>query len=147
MNFSVKYFDDLNTVELYEIIKARVNVFVVEQNCPYVELDDIDYESLHIFSQSGKKISSYLRAFYKDETKEVVRLGRVLTVDRGSGLGGKLLKEGIKVVKEKMNPKKIFIEAQTYAIGYYEKEGFKVCSDEFLEDNIPHVEMELILEK
>lgn len=84
-----------------------------------------------------------MRAFRKDG--ETVQLGRVLTTEHGKGLGGKLLKNAIEIVTEKLRPKKIYIEAQTYAIGFYEREGFVVCSDEFLEDGIPHVKMELIL--
>ena len=74
-----------------------------------------------------------------------MQVGRVLTIEHGKGLGGELLKAGLEQIKEKYNPKKIYIEAQCYATGYYEKEGFRICSDEFLEDGIPHVQMELIL--
>lgn len=143
MNFHSKTFAQLNTTELYELLRARVDVFVVEQTCPYPELDGVDYDSLHIYYENQGKVLAYLRAFYKEAG--VVQLGRVLTVERGTGLGGKLLKEGIREVQEKFAPRKIYIEAQTYAIGFYEREGFKVCSDEFLEDGIPHVKMELAL--
>ena len=68
-------------------------------------------------------------------------MGRVITLEHGKGLGGKLLKEGIRQVKEKMSPKAIYIEAQCYATGFYEREGFVICSEEFLEDGIPHVQM------
>ena len=68
-------------------------------------------------------------------------MGRVLTLEHGVGLGGKILHEGISVAVAKMSANKIFIEAQTYAIKFYEREGFKVCSEEFLEDGIPHVQM------
>lgn len=136
-------FEQLNTVELYELLRARVNVFVVEQTCPYPELDGIDYDSLHVYYESEGKVLAYLRAFYKEPG--VVQMGRVLTVERGTGLGGRLLSEGIREIKEKFEAQKIYIEAQTYAIGFYEREGFKVCSDEFLEDGIPHVKMELAL--
>lgn len=78
-------------------------------------------------------------------TSGIVQVGRVLTVEHGIGLGGKLLKAGIECIKNKYCPRKIFIEAQCYAIGYYEKEGFQICSEEFLEDGIPHIQMELIL--
>ena len=70
-------------------------------------------------------------------------MGRVLTLEHGKGLGGKLLKEGLELAKEAFHPEKIYIEAQCYATGYYEREGFKICSEEFLEDGIPHVQMEL----
>lgn len=140
MKPEAKFFSELSTTEVYEILKARVQIFVVEQRCAYQDIDDIDYDSLHIFYKSGEKITAYLRAFRKDS--ETVQLGRVLTVEHGNGLGGELLKETIQIVKEKLNPKKLYIEAQTYAIGFYEREGFKVTSEEFLEDGIPHVKME-----
>ena len=142
MKPEAKFFSELSTTEVYELLKARVQIFVVEQRCAYQDIDDIDYDSLHIFYKSGEKITAYLRAFHKDS--ETVQLGRVLTVEHGNGLGGELLKEAIQIVKEKLNPKKLYIEAQTYAIGFYEREGFKVTSEEFLEDGIPHVKMELI---
>lgn len=143
MELKIKYFNELNTVELYELLKARAEIFVVEQNCVYQDLDDQDYESLHIFYEEDGKVIAYLRAFKKDE--ETVQVGRVLTLKHGTGLGGKLLKEGIKQIQDIMKPKRIYIEAQCYAIGYYEREGFSVCSDEFLEDGIPHVQMLLEL--
>ena len=146
MDFICKTFDELTTKELYEIIKARVQIFVIEQNCPYQDLDGKDYISTHVFSQDDNgNVTSCLRLFIKDKVSDTVQLGRVLTVEHGKGLGGKLLHEGVEIAKEKLNAKKIYIEAQQYAIGYYEKEGFEVCSDVFLEDGIPHVKMELNL--
>ena len=143
MNFVSKVFSELSTAELYEILRARVNVFVVEQNCPYPELDGIDYNSLHVYYEDNAKALAYLRAY--EMAPGVVRMGRVLTVERGIGLGGKLLKEGIREIREKFSPERIYIEAQSYAIGFYQREGFVVCSEEFLEDGIPHVKMELLL--
>ena len=143
MQLVAKYFHQLTTTELYEILKSRAEIFVVEQNCVYQDLDNKDYHSLHIFYESQGRIVSYMRAFFKDESKQTVQVGRVLTLHHGIGLGGKLLKEGIEQIKEKMNPCSIFIEAQCYATGFYEREGFVVSSDEFLEDGIPHVEMVL----
>lgn len=137
-------FEELSLTELYEILKARAAVFVVEQNCVYQDIDDIDYSSLHVFYESGGKITAYLRAFVKDENTHMVQMGRVLTLEHGKGLGGKILKDGIHLIKEKMGAESIFIEAQCYAAGYYEREGFKICSEEFLEDGIPHVKMELL---
>ena len=137
----VKYFNELTTTELYEILKSRAEIFVVEQNCIYQDLDDKDYHSLHIFYESEGKVVAYLRAFIKDSVTNIVQIGRVLTLTHGTGLGGKLLKESISIIQKEMNPSSIYIEAQCYAIGFYEKEGFEVSSDEFLEDGIPHVEM------
>ena len=143
MEMKSKFFSELSTNELYEILKIRAEIFVVEQNCVYQDMDDKDYDSLHIFFEDGGRGVAYLRAFTKDE--DTVQMGRVLTLEHGKGLGGKLLKEGIEQIRKKQNPKKIYIEAQCYAIGFYEREGFVVCSDEFLEDGIPHVQMILNL--
>ena len=139
MNLVSKFFNELTTTELYEILKARSEIFVVEQSCVYQDLDYKDYDCLHIFYEDNAKVVGYLRAFNKDD--DVVQIGRVLTIQHGIGIGGKLLKEGIEQIRLKLHPKQLYIEAQCYATGYYEREGFKICSDEFLEDGIPHVEM------
>lgn len=153
MKLTARYFNELTTTELYEILKARAEIFVVEQNCVYQDLDGMDYHSLHVFYEEKGKVLAYLRAFEKETEADMnentspktVQMGRVLTVEHGKGLGGKILKEGIRLIKENMQPKRIYIEAQCYAIGYYWREGFKVCSEEFLEDGIPHVQMILDL--
>ncbi len=145
MNAISRCFEELSLKELYEILKARAEVFVVEQNCVYQDIDDIDYNSLHVFYESEGKVTAYLRAFVKDEKTHTIQMGRVLTLEHGKGLGGKILKDGIWFIKEKMSAERIYIEAQCYATGYYEREGFKICSEEFLEDGIPHVQMEKIL--
>lgn len=145
MNFVSKYFEELTTCELYEILKARAEIFVVEQECVYQDMDDIDYNSLHMFYEADGKVVAYARAYEKTGEGQAVRLGRVLTLEHGKGLGGTLLKASIGEIRKRWNPTKIVIEAQCYATGYYEREGFKICSDEFLEDGIPHVKMELAL--
>ncbi len=141
MSFVSKYFDELSTRELYEILKVRAEIFVVEQKCVYQDLDDKDYSSLHVFYEDDGKIRAYLRSFFKEPG--VVQMGRVLTLQHGTGLGGKLLKEGIEQIREKQRPERIIIEAQCCATGYYEREGFVICSEKFMEDGIPHVQMKL----
>lgn len=143
MKFVTKFFEELTTAELYELLKARAEIFVVEQNCIYQDLDDRDYDSLHVFFEESGKVLAYLRAFQKEAG--VVQMGRVLTIEHGTGLGGRLLRAGMDSIKEKFQPQKIYIEAQSYATGYYEREGFTICSEEFLEDGIPHVQMEVTL--
>lgn len=143
MELKVKFFNELTTRELYGILKARSEIFVVEQSCIYQDIDGRDEQSLHVFYEEDGKVTAYLRAFVKDEL--TVQIGRVLTVNHGTGLGGKLLTEGIRQVKTAFNPKQIYIEAQCYAVGFYEREGFKICSEAFLDDGIPHVEMILEL--
>lgn len=143
MKIVSKYFYELSTRELYEILKARCDVFVVEQNCAYPELDGGDYESLHVYGEESGQLKAYLRAYIKEDG--IVRMGRVLTLERGKGYGAQILCKGIEEIKKHFSPRIIYIEAQSYAIGFYEREGFQVCSDEFFEDGIAHVKMELKL--
>lgn len=145
MKLTAKFFDELTASELYEILKARAAIFVVEQNCVYQDIDGADVRSLHVFYDSYGAVEAYLRLFPKPGEEGTVQMGRVLTVHHGRGLGGILLKDGIRLARDRMNAKKIFLEAQCYAVGYYAREGFRICSEEFLEDGIPHVAMELTL--
>ncbi len=147
MELVVKNFDELTLRELYELLRARSEIFVVEQSCIYQDIDRIDYDSIHVFLKGeNDEVLACLRLYYIDEENKIVKLGRVISITHGIGLGGKILKEGVRVAKERMNPREIIIHAQCYAIGYYEKEGFRVCSEEFLEDDIPHVKMILKFE-
>lgn len=139
MKTYVKRFDELTLDELYEILKIRVNVFVVEQNCPYSELDDIDKDAFHVYLKDDSGIQAYLRVYKNNE----VRIGRVLSLKRRQGLGTIVLSEGIKVAKEMLSAGKIVIEAQTYARKMYENAGFVQTSEAFLEDGIEHIRMEL----
>lgn len=145
MRLIAKTFEELTTTELYKILQARVAVFVVEQECPYQELDGHDRDSLHVWFEEDGEVAAYLRGFPRPDEPGTVQMGRVLTVQRGQGLGGKILHEGIGLLRDRYRPERIFIEAQTYATGFYAREGFEVCGEEFLEDGIPHVAMELAL--
>lgn len=137
----VKRFEELSIEELYDILKIRVEVFVVEQQCIYQELDEKDKQSYHVFYKENGKIQAYLRVIDKGVSFDEVSIGRVISVKRRCGIGSKLLAQGIKVAKERMNATSIRIEAQTYARKLYEKQGFIQVSEEFLEDGIPHIEM------
>ena len=143
MKLIIKEFNELTTKELYEILKSRSEIFIIEQNINYQDLDDIDYRSLHCFYQENNRVIAYLRAFYKEDNKDVVKIGRVLTLKHNQGLGRKLLTESLPKIKNIMKPKKITMDAQKYAIGFYQKFGFEVVSDEFIEEEILHVIMEL----
>ena len=139
--FVAKTFDELTTREIYEILKARAAVFVVEQNIVYQDMDDKDYDSLHVYYEEDGKVTAYLRAF---ETEPgIVRMGRVLTLQHGQGLGRKLLNYALEEIRQSYSPKIIALDSQCHAIGFYEKAGFKVCSEEFLEEGVWHVKMEL----
>lgn len=145
MNLTAKKFEELNSAELYEILKARAEIFIIEQNMHYQDMDDVDYDSLHCFFMQENKVIAYLRAFYQDDNKDVVRIGRVLTLNHGNGIGKELMKKSIIAIKEKIKCKKIIMDAQKYAVGFYEKFGFKSISNDFLEEGIVHVVMELEL--
>lgn len=138
-----KYFDELTLRELYELLRVRAEIFVVEQDCPYQDLDRIDYDSLHLFYEEDGEVLACLRIF--EPEPGTAQIGRVLTKTHGTGLGGRLLKEGVRITKEVFAPRRIVLHAQCYAVGYYEKAGFSVCSEVFPEDGIPHVCMEIKL--
>lgn len=143
MNLISKKFDELTAVEVYEILKARSKIFIMEQNIHYHDMDDIDYDSLHCFFMENNKVIAYLRAFYPEDNKNIIRIGRVLTLNHGNGMGKELMRQSLEAISKKMGHKKICMDAQKHAVGFYEKFGFKVVSDEFLEEGVVHVVMEL----
>ena len=143
MEWYCKSFDELTTHELYEILRLRTDVFIVEQNCPYPDIDGLDLKSVHLFARDGERISAYLRMLWRDGEPGVVHMGRVVTAVRGVGLGAELLRAGVRAAVDRMGAIEIYIEAQDYARGFYAREGFLPCSDVFLEDGIPHVRMRL----
>ena len=143
METVIKHYNELSADELYEILKLRVNVFVVEQNCPYNELDDKDKNAYHVYMRDENGIFAYLRVLDKGVSYEDVSIGRVISTRRRQGIGTLILKEGIRVAIDKFCADRITISAQLYAKGLYEGVGFVQTSDEYLEDDIPHARMEL----
>lgn len=141
MRTVVKKFDQLRPDELYRIMKLRVDVFVVEQNCPYEELDGRDQEAIHVWIEDEDGIQAYLRVMDKGVECEHASIGRVIAVKRRCGLGSRILQTGIQVAQEAFDAGRIYLEAQTYAQAFYEKQGFRKISDEFLIDGIPHIKM------
>ena len=141
MELKIKRFNELSLYELYKILKLRVDVFVVEQSCPYEEIDDNDQKAIHVWFEDKEKIMAYLRVMDKGVESDFVSIGRVIATERRKGYGTKILEEGIKVAKDYFNAEAIYLEAQVYAKIMYEKLGFKVISDVFDLDGIPHVKM------
>ena len=138
MNVHVKRYGELTKDELYTLVKLRISVFVVEQNCPYMELDDRDQEAIHVWLEDEDAIEAYLRVMDRGVESEYVSIGRVFAVKRRSGIGTQVLSEGIRVAKEYFTADQIYLEVQVYAKSFYEKSGFRQISEEFLEDGIPH---------
>lgn len=143
MNFVAKNFGELSLSELYEILKARSQIFMLEQNMHCQDMDGIDFEARHFFFEENGKILAYLRAFYTDESKSVVKTGRVLSITHGAGLGADIMKRAIADIKKNMKCQILSLNSQKSAIGFYEKLGFKTISDEFLEEGVIHLKMQL----
>ena len=141
MTLYIKRFQELSRDELYAILRLRVSVFVVEQNCPYLETDNLDQDALHVWLADEEGIEAYLRILPRGAESEYVSIGRVTAVKRRQGLGSRILAEGIRAARERMNADRIYLEAQSYAGALYEKQGFRKVSEEFLLDGIPHVKM------
>ena len=141
MELVVKHFSELSTEELFEIYKLRVSVFVVEQECPYQEIDDMDRVAYHLWLKDDDGIEAYARVLPQGTAFPTVAIGRIIAVKRRCGLGSKIVKSAIEVAKAKFNADEITIEAQVYARLLYEKCGFQQISEEFLEDGIPHILM------
>ena len=140
MDLIVKSFSELSLEELYEIIKSRSEIFLLEQNIVCQDLDDVDYTSLHCFFYDGKRVTAYLRAFALDN--DTVTIGRVLTLEHRKGLGSELMKKSIEEIQKHFQCKKISLHAQKQAVEFYEKLGFYITSDEFLEEGVIHITME-----
>ena len=142
MNLYIKHFNELTTMELYRILRARAEIFVVEQDCVYQDLDNKDLNAWHVWFEDEDGVAAYCRVLDKGVSYEGEgSIGRVITVKRGTGLGYKVMMEGIRVAEEKFGQTSLRISAQQYAQGFYEKCGFVRVSEPYLEDNIPHVQM------
>ena len=111
MEFVIKHFKELSTTELSEILKTRAEIFVVEQDCVYQDLDDNDQDAIHVFgwNDSGR-VAGCLRVFWKDhdEAAGVAQIGRVVTLEHGKGIGGQMLHEGVRIAVEELKAKKIY---------------------------------------
>lgn len=145
MELVIKHFSELTLDELYDMIRARVDIFVVEQKCHYHELDGKDKDAFHIFLRDENGIAAYLRTLDRGVAFDEVSIGRIITVRRGQGFGAEIMREGIKFAKKQYNADKIKIMAQCQAKGFYEKFGFVQCSEPFLDDGILHIDMILEL--
>ncbi len=140
MEFKAKYFNQLTPAELYEILKSRCEIFMLEQNIICQDMDNADYESRHYFFEEDGRVIAYLRVF--KENDETVHMGRVLTLNHKKGMGRLLMEKSIDEIKKDFACKKITLNAQKQAEGFYKKMGFKTVSGDFLEEGVIHVAME-----
>jgi ElaA protein len=144
MNWYIKTFDDLTNKELYEILKIRNEVFIMEQDCHYLDLDNKDYKAHHIFCiNSNEEIAAYARLLPKGISYPQASIGRVATAKayRRQELGIDLMKKSIEFVFNNYETDAIKISAQTYLLDFYCKFGFTPIGQEYFEDEIPHIAM------
>ncbi len=136
-----KAFQELTLDELYELLRIRSEVFVVEQNCVYQDLDFDDQQAIHLWLSEDDKVVALCRVCPAGTHMREVSVGRVITTERGKGYGKRIMTEGIKAAKEHFGATVIDIEAQEYARGFYEQVGFRQSSEPFMLDGIPHIRM------
>ena len=139
----VKSFEELSKLELYKILHLRAEVFIVEQDCVYQDVDDKDQKALHVILKKSEEIIGYTRLFWPGDYFKEASIGRVVISkkERGNNYGSELMKASILAISEKMKEKKIKISAQTYLKTFYNNLGFLESGKEYLEDGIPHVAM------
>ncbi|WP_299435825.1 GNAT family N-acetyltransferase [uncultured Aquimarina sp.] len=141
--FKIKSFEELSTSELYKILRLRAEVFIVEQNCVYQDVDNKDQQALHIIGYKNDEIVAYTRVFDAGDYFENASIGRVVVSknERKYGYGHDLIKKSIEGIKEIFGTEQIKISAQCYLNSFYQKHGFKQIGEEYLEDGIPHIAM------
>jgi ElaA protein len=144
MNFITKKFTELNTTELYEILQLRSEVFVVEQDCVYQDIDFKDQKALHIIGYKNKKMVAYTRVFKPGDYFDNASIGRVLVLasERKYGFGHDVMKASIKAIDYFYRVTEITISAQKYLKNFYETHQFIQVGEEYLEDGIPHIRMD-----
>lgn len=138
-----KRFNDLTADEVYTILCVRQQVFVLEQECLYLDADGKDRQSFHLMGFDGDELVAYARILDAGVSYEEVSMGRILTTEkvRGKGAGMELMEEGLKRIEEHYGNVPVRISAQTYLLDFYKKFGFRSTGKEYLEDEIPHTEM------
>ena len=140
----IKKFDELTLEELYDVMKLRTDIFVVEQNCPYSELDNKDKESIHVFYKEQEKITAYLRIIPKFLSYDSVSMGRICVKKefRTQKLGRAIVKDAINYIEKEMEEYIITIGAQEYLKDFYASFDFKPISEVYDEDGIKHLDMQ-----
>jgi ElaA protein len=144
--WKTKIFNELSTQELYQILRLRSEVFVVEQNCVYQDIDNKDQKALHLFGILEGEIIAYSRLFKPGDYFEFSSIGRVVVAEkhRDKNFGHELIDQSIFEINNLFKAQNITISAQLYLKKFYESHGFVATSETYLEDDIPHIEMKII---
>jgi len=143
LNITTKTFNQLTTKELYDLLQLRSEVFVVEQECVYQDLDGKDQKALHVIGKKNNKIVAYTRVFKPGDYFENASIGRVVVSkdERQNKYGNDIMDASIATVQEYFNETTIKLSAQTYLKTFYNNLGFHEIGEEYLEDGIPHIAM------
>ncbi len=143
MKISVKEFEKLQTEELYAILQLRSAVFVLEQQCPYQDLDGKDRNALHIMGYKGPDLVAYTRIFRPGDYAEMASIGRVVVrqTERKYGYGKDIMDASVEAIKTIFKAGEIELSAQLYLKKFYNSLGFQEVGDSYLEDEIPHIRM------
>ena len=144
INWTTKHFKDLSVDEYFEILFLRSEIFIVEQNCPYMDVDEKDRKAFHLFGKNeAEKVIAVTRILPKGVSYAEISIGRVALKKeyRGTGIADELMQESFKFIEQQFGKQNIRISAQQYLLNFYQKHGFKQVSEMYLEDNQPHVEM------
>jgi ElaA protein len=143
LQWKIKRFEALSVRELYSLLQLRSEVFVVEQNCVYQDIDGKDSKALHLVGEYDNKIVAYARIFKSGDYFKNASIGRVVidTAYRDKKWGHDLMREAIAGIEQHFGETKITISAQLYLQQFYERNGFVKTSEMYLEDDIPHIEM------
>lgn len=146
MQFKLKTFEELSVDELYEALKLRSAIFVIEQNCNYQDMDDKDQSSYHLLGYEGEELIAYARLLPQGVSYKEASIGRVVVNKqfRRKDHGKELMTKAIFSAKEKFNTNEIVISAQCYLEKFYSDLGFVSEGESYLEDDIPHIQMRLI---
>ena len=143
IHWTLKRFDQLKPAEVYEILKLRQEVFILEQNCIYKDVDGLDQTSLHLSGRINDELALYLRLVPPGSKFEEPSMGRIVVKQeyRGNRLGQKLVKRGLATTQNRYPKQTIRIEAQLYLESFYKRLGFETVSGEYDLDGIPHIQM------
>ena len=143
LEIKTKSFNELNTKELYDVLQLRSEVFVVEQDCVYQDIDGKDQKALHILGYRDSKLVAYTRIFQPGDYFKEASIGRVVVKqsERQHKFGYDIMKASIKAINDHYNTSEIRISAQTYLRRFYNNLGFKEVGESYLEDGIPHINM------
>lgn len=142
----LKSFSELTLDEYHQLLKLRCEVFVVEQQSPYQEVDDADKQALHLWYLDDEgALAGYARVLPPGVAHDTASIGRVIAVTRGCGMGRRIMEDAIQVARDNLGADCLTIEAQVQARGFYEKLGFVQSSPEFDDAGVPHVQMRLTL--